>query len=77
MYRCIDRIFRVFMQEILDPLKIKDVPFSLPQAVYFYQSDSRGPCLAFEGEKLRLHWFRNYLIVVGKEDKTLPRPVQL
>ncbi|XP_052690623.1 vacuolar protein sorting-associated protein 11 homolog [Crassostrea angulata] len=48
-----------------------------PDAVYFYQSDSRGPCLAFEGEKLRLHWFRNYLIVVGKEDKTLPRPVQL
>lgn len=51
--------------------------FHSPQAVYFYQSDSRGPCLAFEGEKLRLHWFRNYLIVVGKEDKTLPRPVQL
>ena len=45
------------------------------QAVYFYQTDSRGPCLAFEGEKLQLHWFRGYLIIVGKENKSLPRPV--
>ncbi|XP_076437584.1 vacuolar protein sorting-associated protein 11 homolog [Babylonia areolata] len=42
-------------------------------AVYFYQPDGRGPCLAFEGEKLQLHWFRGYLIVVGKESKTMPR----
>ncbi|KAK3087703.1 hypothetical protein FSP39_009366 [Pinctada imbricata] len=44
-------------------------------AVYFYQTDSRGPCLAFEGEKLQLHWFRGYLIIVGKDNKALPRPV--
>ena len=43
------------------------------QAVYFYQPDGRGPCLAFEGEKLQLHWFRGYLIVVGKESKSMPR----
>ncbi|XP_005091075.1 vacuolar protein sorting-associated protein 11 homolog isoform X1 [Aplysia californica] len=42
-------------------------------AVYFYQPDGRGPCLAFEGIKLQLHWFRGYLIIVGKESKTLPR----
>ncbi|PVD32476.1 hypothetical protein C0Q70_07915 [Pomacea canaliculata] len=42
-------------------------------AVYFYQPDGRGPCLAFEGEKLQLHWFRGYLIIVGKESKTMPR----
>jgi len=42
-------------------------------AVYFYQPDGRGPCLAFEGTKLQLHWFRGYLIIVGKENKTLPR----
>ncbi|KAK7475894.1 hypothetical protein BaRGS_00032862, partial [Batillaria attramentaria] len=42
-------------------------------AVYFYQPDGRGPCLAFEGEKLQLHWFRGYLIVVSKESKTMPR----
>ncbi|CAH1772502.1 unnamed protein product, partial [Owenia fusiformis] len=40
-------------------------------AVYFYQSDGRGPCLAFEGEKLQLHWFRGYLVIVGKESKAM------
>jgi hypothetical protein len=39
-------------------------------AIYFYQSDERGPCLAFEGEKLLLYWFRSYLIVIGKETAT-------
>ncbi|RWS28783.1 vacuolar protein sorting-associated protein 11-like protein [Leptotrombidium deliense] len=39
-------------------------------AVYFYQHDERGPCLAFEGEKLILHWFRGYLVIVGKEINT-------
>ncbi|KAJ8321881.1 hypothetical protein KUTeg_000352 [Tegillarca granosa] len=47
------------------------------KAVYFYQPDGRGPCLAFEGEKLQLHWFRGYLIVVGKENKPLPRAPNL
>ncbi|XP_067666114.1 vacuolar protein sorting-associated protein 11 homolog [Haliotis asinina] len=42
-------------------------------AVYFYQPDGRGPCLAFEGEKLQLHWFRGYLVVVGKDNKNMPR----
>ncbi|XP_064597137.1 vacuolar protein sorting-associated protein 11 homolog [Liolophura sinensis] len=42
-------------------------------AVYFYQHDGRGPCLAFEGEKVLLQWFRGYLVVVGKENKTMPR----
>lgn len=36
-------------------------------AVYFFQSDERGPCFAFEGEKEILMSFRDYLIVVGKE----------
>ncbi|GFO24686.1 vacuolar protein sorting-associated protein 11-like protein [Plakobranchus ocellatus] len=44
-----------------------------PDAVYFYQPDGRGPCLAFEGVKLQLHWFRGYLIIVGKDNKGLPR----
>ncbi|XP_069106820.1 vacuolar protein sorting-associated protein 11 homolog isoform X1 [Argopecten irradians] len=46
-------------------------------AVYFYQPDGRGPCLAFEGEKLHLQWFRGYLIVVGKENKALLRTAVL
>ncbi|KAK3611536.1 hypothetical protein CHS0354_016470 [Potamilus streckersoni] len=37
--------------------------------VYFYQPDCRGPCLVIEGEKLKLEWFRGYLIIVGKESK--------
>jgi len=43
------------------------------QAVYFYQPDGRGPCLAFEGEKLQLHWYRGYMLIVSKENKPLPR----
>ena len=43
------------------------------QAVFFYQPDGRGPCLAFEGEKIQLSWFRNYLVVVAMETKTMPR----
>lgn len=44
-----------------------------PDAVYFYQSDGRGPCLAFEGDKLQLHWYRGYMLIVGKDSKPLPR----
>jgi hypothetical protein len=42
-------------------------------AVYFYQPDGRGPCLAFEGEKLQLYFYRGYMIIVGKENNPLPR----
>ncbi|XP_019628396.1 PREDICTED: vacuolar protein sorting-associated protein 11 homolog [Branchiostoma belcheri] len=45
-----------------------------PDAVYFYQTDGRGPCLVFEGEKKTLQWYRGYLVVVGKENKAMPRP---
>ncbi|XP_071483682.1 vacuolar protein sorting-associated protein 11 homolog [Diadema antillarum] len=44
-------------------------------AVYFYQTDGRGPCLAFEGRKAILHWFRGYLVVVTKDSKTMPRQI--
>ncbi|CAG0915166.1 unnamed protein product [Notodromas monacha] len=37
-------------------------------AVYCYSPDSRGSCFAFEGEKLMLHWFKGYLIVVTRQD---------
>ncbi|XP_036368498.1 vacuolar protein sorting-associated protein 11 homolog isoform X3 [Octopus sinensis] len=40
--------------------------------VYFYQPDGRGPCLALEGEKLMLVWFRGYLITVRREKRSLP-----
>ncbi|CAE1174781.1 VPS11 [Acanthosepion pharaonis] len=37
--------------------------------VYFYQPDGRGPCLALEGEKLMLFWFRGYLVTVCREKR--------
>ncbi|XP_031570001.1 vacuolar protein sorting-associated protein 11 homolog [Actinia tenebrosa] len=43
------------------------------EALYFYQSDGRGPCLAFEGEKQMITWFRGYLVVVSKDSK-IQRP---
>lgn len=36
-------------------------------AVYFYQVDGRGPCLAFEGEKLVLQQFKSYLVIVSRD----------
>ena len=36
-------------------------------AIYFYQNDGRGGCLAFDNEKLILYWFKGYLIVISKE----------
>ncbi|CAH2319593.1 vacuolar sorting-associated 11 homolog [Pelobates cultripes] len=35
--------------------------------VYLYQPDERGPCFAFEGQKLIVHWYRGYLIIVSRD----------
>lgn len=40
------------------------------EAIYFYNIDGRGSCLAFDGRKLFLHWFRNYLVVITVNDIT-------
>lgn len=37
------------------------------ECVYLYQPDERGPCFAFEGQKLIVHWYRGYLIIVTRE----------
>jgi len=39
------------------------------EAVYFYGPEGRGACFIFDGPKKILAWFRNYLIVVGKDSK--------
>ncbi|XP_046405210.1 vacuolar protein sorting-associated protein 11 homolog isoform X2 [Ischnura elegans] len=36
-------------------------------AIYCYTPDGRGPCYVVEGEKILLHWFRSYLVIVAKE----------
>eukprot|EP00918_Siedleckia_nematoides_P018931 GHVU01040411.1.p1 GENE.GHVU01040411.1~~GHVU01040411.1.p1 ORF type:complete len:904 (-),score=100.20 GHVU01040411.1:521-3232(-) len=42
-------------------------------AVYFYQPDGRGACLAFEGEKLSVAWWRGYLLIVSQDNKGITR----
>lgn len=37
------------------------------QAIYCYTTEGRGPCYALEGEKLRLNWFRSYLVITTNE----------
>nr|XP_043629208.1 vacuolar protein-sorting-associated protein 11 homolog [Erigeron canadensis] len=41
-----------------------------PEAVYFYETDGRGPCWAFEGEKKFLGWFRGYLLCVIADQRS-------
>ena len=43
------------------------------EALYLYHPEGRGPCLAFEGDKKLVGWFRGYLVVVSKETKKLAR----
>jgi len=39
------------------------------EAIYFYYANEigRGPCLAFDGEKKLLYYFRNYLVVISQD----------
>uniref|UniRef100_A0A8C5PSQ7 Vacuolar protein sorting-associated protein 11 homolog n=1 Tax=Leptobrachium leishanense TaxID=445787 RepID=A0A8C5PSQ7_9ANUR len=37
------------------------------ECIYLYQPDERGPCFAFEGQKMIVHWYRGYLVVVSKD----------
>ncbi|XP_052743338.1 vacuolar protein sorting-associated protein 11 homolog [Bicyclus anynana] len=39
-------------------------------AIYCYTTDGRGPCYALEGEKLKLNWFRSYLVITTHETST-------
>ncbi|CAH2043350.1 unnamed protein product, partial [Iphiclides podalirius] len=36
-------------------------------AIYCYTTEGRGPCYALAGEKVRINWFRNYLVIVTNE----------
>ncbi|XP_022822921.1 vacuolar protein sorting-associated protein 11 homolog [Spodoptera litura] len=37
------------------------------EALYVYTTEGRGPCYALEGEKVRLDWFRSYLVITRNE----------
>ncbi|KAI8830843.1 hypothetical protein BC829DRAFT_437924 [Chytridium lagenaria] len=47
------------------------------EAVYFYGPDGRGPCFIIDSQKVSVNWFRNYLVIVSKEDLTPVPPVNL
>lgn len=40
-------------------------------ACYLYQHNSRGPCFAFEGEKVMACWYNGYLVVTYKDKAKL------
>ncbi|CAH8298977.1 unnamed protein product [Schistosoma turkestanicum] len=40
-------------------------------AIYFYNWDGRGPCLATDGEKIALETYKNYLIILKNTGKSL------
>lgn len=42
-------------------------------AVFCYTPDGRGPCYAYQGQKMMLKWYRNYLVIVTKENKLVLR----
>ncbi|XP_065653424.1 vacuolar protein sorting-associated protein 11 homolog [Hydra vulgaris] len=41
--------------------------------LHFYHPEGKRACLAFDGEKKMVSWFRGYLVVVSKEMKQLPK----
>ncbi|CAH8477767.1 unnamed protein product [Schistosoma mattheei] len=40
-------------------------------AIYFYNWDGRGPCLATDGEKIALETYKNYLIILKNTGESL------
>eukprot|EP01135_Chromosphaera_perkinsii_P001580 Nk52_evm50s207 gene=Nk52_evmTU50s207 len=52
--------------DMSDPEQDGSMILGRREAVYFYGIEGRTSCCAFDGPKAKLHWFRNYLLVVGK-----------
>lgn len=42
-------------------------------AVYCYTNGEIGPCYALHGEKIQLEWFRGYLVIIAKDNKSSSR----
>lgn len=53
-----------------DPKQLESTQFVVGRndAIYFYNIDGRGPCLAYDGQKCFLFWFRSYLVVITVND---------
>lgn len=44
---------------------ISDLIIGKNEAIYFYNSEGRGPCSIIDCEKYQLLWYRNYLVIVS------------
>jgi vacuolar protein sorting-associated protein 11 len=40
-------------------------------AVYLYEPEGRGPCIALDSNKKMVQWFRSYLVVVNQDQQNL------
>ncbi|KAG8434609.1 hypothetical protein GDO86_012832 [Hymenochirus boettgeri] len=52
---------------LTDPSQDLQLVVAGNDCVYLYQRDERGPCFAFEGQKMIVHWYRGYLVIVSKD----------
>ena len=46
-----------------------EIAVGQPDAVYFYTTDDKSVCFAFDGEKKYLHFFKQYLIVAHVDSR--------
>lgn len=37
-----------------------------PEALYFYETRERGPCIAVQANKQLIYSFRNYIVIVSE-----------
>ncbi|XP_028664283.1 vacuolar protein sorting-associated protein 11 homolog [Erpetoichthys calabaricus] len=55
---------------LTDPSQDSQFIVAGDECVYLYQPDERGPCFAFEGQKLLAHWHRGYLVLLSRDKKS-------
>ncbi|KAG7273443.1 hypothetical protein CRUP_032691, partial [Coryphaenoides rupestris] len=55
---------------LTDPSQDSQFIVAGDECVYLYQPDERGPCFAFEGQKLLSHWYRGYMLLLTKDAKS-------
>ena len=62
---------------LTDPSQDSQFIVAGDECVYLYQPDERGPCFAFEGQKLLSHWYRGYMLLLTKDAKSPTKQVAL
>ncbi|XP_061596224.1 vacuolar protein sorting-associated protein 11 homolog [Cololabis saira] len=55
---------------LADPSQDSQFIVASDECVYLYQPDERGPCFAFDGQKLLAHWHRGYLFLLIRDVKS-------